>query len=253
MDLGSRIRKKPISDPRSRIQGSKKHRIPDPDPQHWKRDLSIDITFTFFLIGHTSAWERYHWIGLEKNINRYMFFTFLFWSWIFEKSSKDLSRSYKNASNPPTCWHYGLYRILSSCWLGHFHLMKNSAKVLHYSGLDCGMLEFLQVFFSQAIIQRPNVDFPHFWRPVWRKKLRFLAIQPVIPTSRRIRCFFVFGSELWSLLKNSKSKLKNQKPLAVDVLFQAYSMVPLSCRSNLVGWYLWCQYETSPTRFHPVN
>jgi hypothetical protein len=33
-DLGSEIRKKSIPDPRSRIQGSKMHRIPDPDPQH---------------------------------------------------------------------------------------------------------------------------------------------------------------------------------------------------------------------------
>jgi hypothetical protein len=40
--------------------------------------------------------------------------------------------------------------------------MKKSTKVLHYSGLDCGMLEFLQIFFSQAVIQRPNVDFPAF-------------------------------------------------------------------------------------------
>jgi hypothetical protein len=28
--------------------------------------------------------------------------------------------------------------------------------------LDCGMLEFLQIFFSQAVIQRPNVYFPAF-------------------------------------------------------------------------------------------
>ncbi len=34
-DPRSRIRKKPIPDPGSRIQGSKRHRIPDPDPQHW--------------------------------------------------------------------------------------------------------------------------------------------------------------------------------------------------------------------------
>ena len=33
--VGSGIRKKPIPDPRSRIQGSKRYRIPDPDPQHW--------------------------------------------------------------------------------------------------------------------------------------------------------------------------------------------------------------------------
>jgi hypothetical protein len=34
MGLGSGIRKKPIPDPGSRNQGSKRHRIPDPDPQH---------------------------------------------------------------------------------------------------------------------------------------------------------------------------------------------------------------------------
>ncbi len=40
--------------------------------------------------------------------------------------------------------------------------MKKSAKVLHYFGLDCGMLEFLQIFFSQAVIQRTIVDSPAF-------------------------------------------------------------------------------------------
>ncbi len=40
--------------------------------------------------------------------------------------------------------------------------MKKSAKVLHYSGLDCGMLEFLQIFFSQAVIQGPIDNFPAF-------------------------------------------------------------------------------------------
>jgi hypothetical protein len=34
-DPRSGIRKKPIPDSGSRMQGSKKHRIPDPDPQHW--------------------------------------------------------------------------------------------------------------------------------------------------------------------------------------------------------------------------
>jgi hypothetical protein len=31
---------------------------------------------------------------------------------------------------------------------------------------------------------------------------------------------------------------KKQKPIAVDVLFKAYPMVPLLCRSNLAGQYL---------------
>ncbi len=52
---------------------------------------------------------------------------------------------------PPACLDHGLHRILSSYWLAHFYLMKKSAKVLLYFGLDCGMLEF---FTHQALIQR---------------------------------------------------------------------------------------------------
>jgi hypothetical protein len=74
---------------------------------------------------------------------------------------------------------------------------------------------------------------------VRRKRSQFLPIQPVILTRRMISGIFVrSGSELWSLLKYSKFKLKNQKPIAVDVLFYAYPMVPLLWRSNLAGWYL---------------
>jgi hypothetical protein len=36
---------------------------------------------------------------------------------------------------------------------------EKSAKMLHYSGLDCGMLEF---FTHKPAIQRPIVDFPAF-------------------------------------------------------------------------------------------
>jgi hypothetical protein len=35
------------------------------------------------------------------------------------------------------CKDHGLYRILSSYWLAHFNLMKKSARVLDYFGLDC--------------------------------------------------------------------------------------------------------------------
>jgi hypothetical protein len=37
--------------------------------------------------------------------------------------------------------------------------MKKSAKILHYSGLDCGILKNL---YSQAAIQKPIVNFPAF-------------------------------------------------------------------------------------------
>jgi hypothetical protein len=43
---------------------------------------------------------------------------------------------------PPAWSDHGLQRILSSYWLEHFYLMKESTKVLRYFGLDCGMLEF---------------------------------------------------------------------------------------------------------------
>jgi hypothetical protein len=41
-DPGSEIRKKPIPDPGSPIQGSKRHRIPDPDPQHCQKFMVSD-------------------------------------------------------------------------------------------------------------------------------------------------------------------------------------------------------------------
>ncbi len=64
-------------------------------------------------------------------------------------------------------------------------------------------------------------------------------MQTVNRTSRRIRGFFAWsGSELWSCFKYPALKLENQKPIAVDVLFKAYPMVPLSCRSNQAGRYL---------------
>ena len=47
------------------------------------------------------------------------------------------------------------------------------------------------------------------------------------------------GSELWSCFKYSVLKLKNQKHIAVDVLLKGFPMVPLSCRSNLAGQYLY--------------
>ncbi len=46
-----------------------------------------------------SAWEWYHWIALQKDINRYMFLIFNFWSWIFDKSSKFWAALCKYESN----------------------------------------------------------------------------------------------------------------------------------------------------------
>ncbi len=80
---------------------------------------------------------------------------------------------------------------------------------------------------------------PHFWSTVRRKRLRFVHIQPVIPTRRMIRGILGWSdSELLSSSQIIKIKFKNQKHIEVDVLFKAYPMIPLSGWSNLSGRYL---------------
>jgi hypothetical protein len=61
----------------------------------------------------------------------------------------------------------------------------------------------------------------------------------MIQTSRRLDSFLHEAAQNFEVFSNiQNSNLKNQKPTAVDVLFKAYPMVPLSCRSNMAGRYL---------------
>ncbi len=152
------------------------------------------------------------------------------------KDFKVLSRFMQKWIQPPACSDHGLHRIFSSYWLAHFYLMKKSAKELLYFGLECGMMKF---FTFKPQPKEQLISLPHFWSTVQWKRSRFEHMQTVIRTSRRIRGLFAWsGSELGSFFKYSALKLKNQKPIAVDVLFKAYPMVPPSCRSNLAGRYL---------------
>ncbi len=70
------------------------------------------------------------------------FFDFLISLLSIWKDFKVLSPLMQKWIQPPACAYHGLHRILSSYWLAHFYLMKKSAKVQLYFGLDCGMLEF---------------------------------------------------------------------------------------------------------------
>jgi hypothetical protein len=72
-------------------------------------------------------------------------------------------------------------------------------------------------------------------QPIGRKD----SIQTMIPTSRRMDLFLYEAAQNFEIFSNIKNKLKNQKPIAVDDLFKAYPKVPLSCRSNLAGRYLY--------------
>ena len=152
------------------------------------------------------------------------------------KDFKVLSRFMQNSTQSPACSVHGLHRMLSSYWLAHFHLMKKSAKVQLYFGSGCGMMKF---FTYKPQSKEQLMPLPHLWNTVWRKRSRLEHIQTVNRTSRRIRGLFAWsGSELWSCFKNSRSKIKNWKHIAVDVLLKGFSMIPLSCRSNLAGRYL---------------
>ncbi len=117
---------------------------------------------------------------------------------------KVLSRFMQNWTQPPACSDHGLHRILSSYWLAHFHLMKKSAKVQLYFGVDCGMMKF---FTYEPQSKEQLICLPHFWDTVRRKRSRFEHVQTVNRTSRRIGLNSAWsGSGLWSLLKYSRVK-----------------------------------------------
>ncbi len=149
---------------------------------------------------------------------------------------KVLSRFMQIWTQSPACSVHGLHRMLSSYWLAHFHLMKKSAEVQLYFGLGCGVMKF---FTCELQSKEQLMPLPHLWNTVWRKRSRLEHIQTVNRTSRSIRGLFAWsGSELWSCFKNSRSKIKNWKHIVVDVLLKGFSMIPLSCRSNLAKRYL---------------
>ncbi len=146
-------------------------------------------------IGSTSEW--YLWIGLEKDINRYRFLIFKFPSWIFQKTSKFWAASCKNESNFLLVW------ILSSYWLAHFYLMKKSAKVLLYFGLDCRMLEF---FTHRDVIQRTIDVSPAFLEHGYAEKIAVWAHANRIQTSRRLDSFLHEADQNFDLLSNIKDQ-----------------------------------------------
>ncbi len=127
-------------------------------------DRSIPLKVPSGQIG--SAWEWYHWIGLWKDINRYMFLIFKFWSWIFEKSSKFWAASYKNESNlllvgitvclesflPIGCRTFICWKIRQSSALFRFGLW---------------IVGFLQIFYSPSRNPKNNC-----WSTVRRKRSR---------------------------------------------------------------------------------
>jgi hypothetical protein len=59
--------------------------------------------------------------------------------------------------------------------------MKKSAKVLHYFGLDCGMLELFKYSTHKPSSQRTIVDSPTFLEPGLAEKIAVCAYTTRLP------------------------------------------------------------------------
>ena len=158
-----------------------------------------------------------------------MFFIFYFWSWIFDKSSKFWAASCKKESNI-------LLVRFTVCIEPCFPIGWRTEKIRQSAALFWFGLRNDEYFTCELKSKEQLMPLPQLWSTVWRKRLR---LEHVNQTSRRIGGLFAWsGSELWSCFKNSSPKIKNWKHIAVDILLKGFSMIPLSCRSNLAGRYL---------------
>ncbi len=124
----------------------------------WKFPIIYSIVAQFFLffkgipssqIG--SAWEWYHWIGLEKDINHYRIFVFLFWSWILYMIRVQSSEPLHAKMNQTSC--------LFGSWLHVLKPLNRTPK----------MRERYQLFFGLRLIRIPTFCNPNKSAPANRK------------------------------------------------------------------------------------
>ncbi len=123
-----------------------------------------------------------------------------------------------------------------------------SAALFWFGLRDVGIL------YSGAINQRTIKISPAFLEQGSVEKIVVWAPTNCDPNKHEVGFIFAWsGSQLWTLIKYSRSKIKNKKPIAVDVLFKAYPIVPLSCRSNLAKrqtYLIWvCVLNSTVTSF----
>jgi hypothetical protein len=142
-----------------------------------------------------SAWECYHWIGIEKDINRNMFLIFEFQFWILKTTSKFWAAPCKKASNPPACSVHGLHLLkpLSfspSCvqkMRGRYQLffgLRLVSKAFHHSAIQTKIELHFGIFFHQMKVRQP------------------IGRQTVIGTSRRLESFLHEAAQNFELLSN---------------------------------------------------
>jgi hypothetical protein len=134
-----------------------------------------------------SAWEWYHWIGREKDLNRYRFFYFLFLILNIWEEFKVLSRFMQKWIQPPTCLDHGLHVLKPQFFL----LNRSTPKMRERHQLFVG-LRLLRKEFQHPAIQTKILQ--HFGGFFHRSKVRQPigrqdSMQTVIRTSRRLDSF----------------------------------------------------------------
>jgi hypothetical protein len=135
---------------------------------------------------------------------------------------------------PPVCSDHSLHRILSSYWLAHLYLMKKSEKC-------CSILVWITGCWNSLLTSRNpknNLCISHIFGARFGGKDHGLSACK--PWSKQEGGWINFCmNQLRTLKFYQIFKIKNKKkPIEVDVLFKAYPMIPLSCRSNQAGLYL---------------
>jgi hypothetical protein len=148
------------------------------------------------------------------------------------KRHKVLSRFMQKWIQPLACYNHGLHRILSFYWLAHFYLIKNLLKCSSFWVRIAGRWNFLltsrspknnwcisRIFGAQFIGKDPGLSTCKPWYKQVGGWIHFCM--KGLRTSKSYQIF--------------KTKNKNKKPKAFDVLFKAYLVVPLLCRSNLAN------------------
>ncbi len=132
-----------------------------------------------------SAWEWYHWIGLEMDFNCYRFLIFDFWSWIFDKSSKVLRRFMQKWIQPPTCLDHGLH-VLKPRYFPPNRAPKMRERHQLFFGL--WLLKRIPTFRNQTKVEQHFGGF--FPQIKVRQSIgRQVSMQTVISTSRRLDSF----------------------------------------------------------------
>jgi hypothetical protein len=95
-------------------------------------------------------------------------------------------------------------------------------------------LQLVSIIFQHPAIQTKNVrPFGGFFQQKKCASQRKDSIQTVIRTSRRLDSFSGKPFRTFQSFQKFKTEIKNQKSIAVDVLFKAYPMVQLSGPSTL--------------------